>query len=187
MGIDRSVAKGCYRAVSEQFDATGRFYFEMWIRTPGSGKTWCDMAIHLIDPDPHVATNLLVGIEVKDWADPVPPSVIKKEFEGYRHQFDYFFFAANEYAPSVEDLELEHLGRIDMRDGFEIVENPRAQPTFSWNRRKFIARLGHNWKANYERLREQYGSIMDIGDAGGPEEPVDPEQRTLSSLGGGAP
>lgn len=158
MGINRDVARGCYRTISEQFDAEGRFYFEMYIRTWRSGKTWCDFTIHLKDPDPHAADDLLIGVEVKDWKDPVPPSVIKKEFKGYRHQFDYFYFAANEFAPSVDEMDNDQLGLIEMGD-YEIIEQPRPQPTISWNREAFVECINRNWNRNTEDLEDDFPDL----------------------------
>ena len=181
MGIRRPVARGIYRTLAETYDAEGKFYFEMWIRSAGSGKTWCDMAIHFIDPQPHKAHDLLVGIEVKDWKDPVPPSVIKKEFEGYGNQFDYFYFAANEYAPSVDEMDIDEIGLIDMSNDFEVIEYARAQETRSWNRHDFIQALNRNWKRKREQLAEDYPELVKRADGEQPKlDAFHPEQEALT-------
>lgn len=174
MGISGSVARQLYRLLSERFDDHGKFYFEMWIRTPRSGKVACDMAIFF--PNPKFGRsrdedrNLLVGIEVKNWkANPVTPSVIKEEFNGYRHQFDRFYLAAPEFSPTVDtmfeangDDEWEHrlhCGLIEMGEPYEVLEPAYTQPTNSTNRRKFIKRIYTNWSENSDRLETLYPEI----------------------------
>lgn len=150
------ITRGCYNRLAEHYGAIGKFYFEMWIRTPGSGKTWCDLAIHLIDPEPHTADDLLIGVEVKDWKDPVPPSVVLDEWEGYQHQFDYFYLAANEFGPTVADIDEDTIGLISISDNFEIVQNPRAQPTYSWNRQAFIEAIDRNWRRKFDGIQRTH-------------------------------
>lgn len=168
MGIRKSIARDLYRTITDRYDAHGKFYFEMWIRAPGSGKTWCDMLIHLVGPDPHKADDLLVGIEVKDWSDPVPRSVVLNELDGYRHSFDYFYFAANEFGPSALELEdTVELGLIELGDECEVIQSPRGMPTYAWDRKATIEALERNWNRNKEKLKHQYPDLFWIAERGG--------------------
>lgn len=159
MGIRTDVARELFHTITRQYDATGPFYFEMWIRPPGTGKVMCDMAILLKDVPNHRADELLVGFEVKDWSDPVPPSVIKKEYEGYKGQFDYFYFTAPSFAPSVDDLDIDDLGLIKLDGSLEVDETARPQPTYSWCREGFIDRIRINYKQKSDRLERQYPDL----------------------------
>lgn len=159
------ITRGCYNRISATYGTVGKFYFEMWIRTPASGKTWCDLAIHLIDPEHHKADDLLIGVEVKDWKNPVPPSVIRDEFEGYRHQFDYFYLAANEFGATVEDaIDNDYIGLISIPDRFEIIKQPRAQPTFSWNRQAFIEAVDRNWRRKHDSIQRTHPWLAAVVD-----------------------
>lgn len=156
------ITRGCLHRLWATYDGWGPFYFEMWIRTPASGKTACDLATHIrhrkkvYEHYEREKPSLLAGVEIKDWKDPVPRSVVMDEFEGYRHQFDLFYFAANQFGPSALDIEKKHLGLIDISKGFSIIEPAHIQPTIASNRGDFIEALERNWRRNHERIQRTH-------------------------------
>lgn len=175
MGIKNAVARKLYRLLSERYDAQGAFYFEMWIRTYGENgarKTWCDMGIHFINPDLGKRDDLLIGVEVKNWENPVPRHVVLEEFNGYKHQFDLFFLAAPEFGPSADEIDEKWLGRIEMGDPYEIIEQPTIQPTYHYQRKEFIRRIHENWRDKKDQLEQRYPDLM-YELRGVPEEPTD--------------
>jgi len=85
-------------------------------------KWLCDMVIYF--PEKFA----LIAIELKDWKNNVTMSTAKKEFEGYRYIFDYFYLIAPKFSKKLIDSEeltkngLFKMGLIQINRDLELLK-----------------------------------------------------------------
>jgi len=88
------LAQKIYLLLQKKFECDGIFYFEMIINNLKE-KCLCDMVIYF------PKELALIAIELKDWKNNVTMSTAKKEFEGYRYIFDYFYLVAPKFSEKL--------------------------------------------------------------------------------------
>jgi len=155
--MDIEIAKRIYVLLRDQgYDkANGMFYFEMVMKYAVCDKFFCDMAIWFPN------YKQLVGIELKDWAKPVPPSVIQDHYQAYSRVFDYFYIAAPNFSKkTLEQLIDTNIGVIVMDDPYWIDSPPRLNRVYSSDHADFRRRLDNNWNKHNKRLMETYGDVF---------------------------
>lgn len=149
------------------YRVNGMFYFEMVmmystdlaVATKGKelpDKWICDMAIWF------PTHKELVGIELKEWAKPVPPKVIQRHYEAYSRIFDKFYLAAPDFSEkTLEKYENSHVGLIVMdKEGYWIDTKPLTNRVFSSAHQDFRRRLENNWHKHYVKMIGMYGELI---------------------------
>ena len=169
--MDIDIAKRIYTLIRDENYGkyNGQFYFEMAMFWGLSYKLkerptkWlCDMAIWFPQ------YKELVGIELKDWAKPVPPSVIDHHALQYCQVFDRFYMAAPDFSKNTIDrFYKSNVGLIVMDKEYWLSSRPSLNRIYSEGHQDFLRRLDNNWHKHYNSLMTKYGDVFLPAEPGG--------------------